>query len=689
MGIVQEKIGNIANYTLKNPVNVLLIVVVIIVSLFMSKFIKNMDFISTKNVLTSIILLIFVGSFVGLYMLTNTTWDMSGKAIMFIVSILFLSLLLFNVLFNFKTNDDSLQFFTMNLVSFLVIGYIILIIIFPNYKELTIFLTQNMSVVYIILNIVATLMFYKIFKINDRYKKIFLPIQIISFLILFFMSLKNSTNADFSLKYERLKFIFTFITFISTFAILYSIYVGNQTVKSETYNNMTLFLFLIMAGAFIYLLLFLDLYADVTSNTFNDVSFFDKCSSAVKRLILHDSKFYMTIFIGLIFMLSLFCVSVGVKIYPNGFLNNSKTAPFILFMMLIIFILWVLFFTIIAFPKMLTHDKPPVANTSNISFAQRGLIGSLGFILIIIFISWSLHYIHNLSNKSTFISAILNILIVIFIIAILFKFFNVSIPQTVVKKQSISFFEYLTKLKDNIQSLVYGVKPFILKNPPIAILTIFSVIAGSIILFNKASNSIRPKSKKLLSEPTTTENVTLLATYDTLNNTSLTSSSVDFNYNYGISFWFYINALAPNTKSSYSKFSSLLSYGDKPNILYNTKKNALIVTIQQSQDSKNANLNDVLSYDNVGNLIVYTNNDLLLQKWNNIVINYTYGTLDIFLNGDLVKSVYVNIPYMTLDNLVIGEPDGINVKINNVEYFKNALTTSDIVKVSNDTSNLY
>ena len=147
--------------------------------------------------------------------------------------------------------------------------------------------------------------------------------------------------------------------------------------------------------------------------------------------------------------------------------------------------------------------------------------------------------------------------------------------------------------------------------------------------------------------------------------------------------------MAPNTKSSYSKFSSLLSYGDKPNILYNTKKNALIVTIQQSQDSKNANLNDVLSYDNVGNLIVYTNNDLLLQKWNNIVINYTYGTLDIFLNGDLVKSVYVNIPYMTLDNLVIGEPDGINVKINNVEYFKNALTTSDIVKVSNDTSNLY
>ena len=688
MGIVQEKIQNMAKLIFENPVNTLLILVVIIVTLVMTKFIKNMDFISTKNVKITLRFLFFVVVFAGFYKFTKTDWSISGKTIMFICGILCLNFILFNSLFKIKIND-SLHFFIMNIFRFLVIGYILLIIIFPNYKEFAIFLTQNMSVVYIILNIVATLMFYKIFKINDQYKKIFLPIQIISFLILFFMSLKNSTNTDFSLKYERLKYIFTFMSFISTFAVLYSIYVGAEKVKSETYNNMALFLFLIIAGAFIYLLLFLDLYADVTSVAFNDVSFFDKCSSAVKNLILFDNKFYMTIFVTSIFLLLLFCTSVGVYFYPDGFLNNSETAPFILLMMLIIFIMWILFFTIMAFPKMLTHDKPPVADMTKLNFTKRGLVGSIGFVIIIIFASWTLHYAHNLSNKSTFISAILNISIVIFIIAILFKFFNVGAPIPEVKKQPIQIYKYLIKIKDNIQNIVYGIKPFILKNPPVTVLVIFSVIVVSTILFNMASNRINPKSKKLLNEPVTTENATLLASYDTLNNTSLTSSSIDFNYNYGISFWFYINALAPNTKASYSKFASLLSYGDKPNILYNTKKNTLIVTIQQSQDSKNATLNDVLSYDNTGNLIVYTNNDLLLQKWNNIVINYTDGTLDIFLNGVLVKSVYVNIPYMTLDNLVIGEQDGINVKIGNVEYFNDALTTSDIVKVSNDTSNLY
>lgn len=692
MGIVQEKIGNVAKLIFNNPVNTVLFLIVIIVSLVVTKFIKNMDFISAKNIVSSLKILFLICFFAVVYKLSTNVWNISSKTIMFIVFILVLNIILFEGLFKSKPSD-SLHFFIMNIFRFLAIGYILLIIIFPNYKELGIFLTQNMSVVYIILNIVATLIFYKIFSISDQYKKIFLPIQIVSFLILFFMSLKNSTNTDFSLKYERLKFIFTFMTFISTFAILYSIYVGNQKVKSETYNNMALFLFLIMAGAFIYLLLFLDLYTDITSKAFNDVSFFDKCSSAVKHLILHDSKFYTTIFIGSMFLVLLFCMSVGVNIYPDGFLNNSEMAPFILFMMLIIFIMWILFFTIIAFPKMLTHDKPPVADISNISFARRGLVGSIGFIIIIIFVSWSLHYIHNLSGKSTFISAILNISIVILIISLLFKFFNVAIPVPVVKTQRGSIYDYLVKLKDNIQRLVYGVKPFVLKNPPLSVLVIFTVIAVGILLFNVLYAINNSKSKKLLSTPTTTDSVTLLATYDTLNNTSSsgvnTSSSVNFNYNYGISFWFYINALAPNTKASYSKFSSLLSYGDKPNILYNTKKNTLIVTIQQSQDSKNTNLNNVLSYDDAGNLIVYTNTELLLQKWNNIVINYTYGTLDIFLNGVLVKSVYVNIPYMTLDNLVIGEQDGINVKINNVEYFNEALTTSDIVKVSNDTSNLY
>jgi hypothetical protein len=68
----------------------------------------------------------------------------------------------------------------------------------------------------------------------------------------------------------------------------------------------------------------------------------------------------------------------------------------------------------------------------------------------------------------------------------------------------------------------------------------------------------------------------------------------------------------------------------------------------------------------------------LLQKWNNIIINYNGGILDIFLNGELVKSNLGAVPYYTLDSLTVGELDGIKGGICNVIYFNKSLTTANI-----------
>ena len=107
-----------------------------------------------------------------------------------------------------------------------------------------------------------------------------------------------------------------------------------------------------------------------------------------------------------------------------------------------------------------------------------------------------------------------------------------------------------------------------------------------------------------------------------------------------------------------------------------------MINIKQ-KDLRNITKNKLIEFDEEGNRIVYVNDNFLLQKWNNIIINYNGGTLDIFLNGELVKSSIECVPYITLDNLTIGENEGLNGGMCNVVYFKQALTSNNIYYIYN------
>jgi hypothetical protein len=61
--------------------------------------------------------------------------------------------------------------------------------------------------------------------------------------------------------------------------------------------------------------------------------------------------------------------------------------------------------------------------------------------------------------------------------------------------------------------------------------------------------------------------------------------------------------------------------------------------------------------------------------------------MDIFLNGDLVKSISGVVPYYKLDNLTIGEDNGVNGGICNVVYFNKPLTAINIYYVYNMVKN--
>ena len=163
-------------------------------------------------------------------------------------------------------------------------------------------------------------------------------------------------------------------------------------------------------------------------------------------------------------------------------------------------------------------------------------------------------------------------------------------------------------------------------------------------------------SKQLLREPIYTDKVVKLGSFEDL------KVGDDYNYQYTLSAWVFVHNQPPNFRYSAEKFTSLLNYGDKPNILYNIKTQTLRFIVKTNEEEK----------------IIFETHDFPLQRWNNIVINYDHGTLDIFINAKLVASIPSIIPDMKFDVAVSGEKDGVSGGICNVVYFSGNLSMDRI-----------
>ena len=75
---------------------------------------------------------------------------------------------------------------------------------------------------------------------------------------------------------------------------------------------------------------------------------------------------------------------------------------------------------------------------------------------------------------------------------------------------------------------------------------------------------------------------------------------------------------------------------------------------------------------------VFIIDNVPLQKWNNIVINYDSGILDIFMNSKLLASYNNIIPYMSQDQITIGDDQGLSGGICNVVYFPQSISKDRI-----------
>ena len=212
---------------------------------------------------------------------------------------------------------------------------------------------------------------------------------------------------------------------------------------------------------------------------------------------------------------------------------------------------------------------------------------------------------------------------------------------------------------------------------------------------------LKQGGRQLINQPISTNVLTNVASYQSLSGTD------KFNYTYALSFWFYLDSFPPSTNSSYLKVVPILSYGENPSIKYSSVNNTLYITVKQTTDENSVidyvqqneieikpetiekwkntqdKINDAIEkvkempfgkeLDSEGHRIIYKHPDVLLQKWNNIILNYNGGTLDVFYNGKLVKSAIEVVPYIKLDMLTVGTENGISGNIANLIYFKQPL----------------
>ena len=181
-----------------------------------------------------------------------------------------------------------------------------------------------------------------------------------------------------------------------------------------------------------------------------------------------------------------------------------------------------------------------------------------------------------------------------------------------------------------------------------------------------------PKENILLVNPVPLDRVHNLGLFLTkedvkLYNTSkLDTSEKFFNYNYAIAFSLWIFPQPKSVSDAYTKSSNLINISDIVKVIYNNNN----IEFWAATTVPGNNPNRLIK--------LYEYKEFKYQKWNNIIINYQGGSLDIFINKSLKSSTPNITPLKNNNSAVIGDVTGINGGIKNVSYFQKALSQQDI-----------
>lgn len=198
---------------------------------------------------------------------------------------------------------------------------------------------------------------------------------------------------------------------------------------------------------------------------------------------------------------------------------------------------------------------------------------------------------------------------------------------------------------------------------------------------------ILKKGTMIQNQPMSLEKRQNLGDYQNLNAGAIDE---EYSYSYSLSSWIYIHGQPENFKESYSQDTNILDYNGKPKITYNMRHRKLKISMENITKEDDIELEqDDYKYDKERVLnavykkrikgdVVFEYDNFLLQKWNNIVVSYANGTLDIFINGELVKSFLNVVPEMNSTSIFSGHNGGLRGYICNVVYYPQYLSLKRI-----------
>ena len=203
-----------------------------------------------------------------------------------------------------------------------------------------------------------------------------------------------------------------------------------------------------------------------------------------------------------------------------------------------------------------------------------------------------------------------------------------------------------------------------------------------ILLPKIVSTAIKTKSTVLLQNPTFLSKEKLIATskiglIENKNALDQITNTMNYRTNYSISFWTIINTHS-NANIAYVNKNNIFKYGHIDSNNNRNYKPYVSYVIDKTGD------NYIFQFSDTADSIYKIS--LPTQKWHNFVFNYNNSRVDLFVNGKLEKTLEFsnNLPiYSSADEIIVGNENGLDGAICNIQYFNVPLTNTDIANLYN------